>query len=61
MKAQSVVYNCIILSNLEKERTSIQFNFLKLNPSSRPILTSPPYGPPPLEWKKNSNLPQKLF
>ena len=49
MKAQLVVYNCIILSNLEKERTSIQFNFLKLNPPSRPILTSPPYGPPPLE------------
>ena len=33
MKAQSVLYNFIIMQNWEKERTSIQLNFLKLNPS----------------------------
>ena len=31
MKAQSVLYNYTILQNCENERTSIQFDFLKLN------------------------------
>ena len=43
MKTQSVLYNYIILLIWEKERASIKFNFLKLNPYSKPILVSPPY------------------
>ena len=60
MKAQSILYNYMILINWEKERASMQFNFLKLNPPSQPILASPPYQLLSLN-EKNSIPPQKIF
>ena len=53
---QSVLHNrIIILLNWEKERTSIQFHFLKLNSPSKPFLTSP------VKMKKTSTHSKKFF
>ena len=61
MKAQSVLYNYIILLNRENERTHIQISFLKLNPPPlQPILAIPPHMNPPFKRKTPTPL-KKVF
>ena len=61
MKAQSVLHKYIILMNWEKERTSIQLNFLKLNPPFTIYFGKYPHvDSPPLKWKRLPP-PQKVF
>ena len=61
MKAQSVFYNYTILLNLENERTSIQINFLDLNPFLRNRFWQAPHISPLRKTIKTPNLLKKLF
>ena len=61
MKAQSVLYNYTILLNLENERTSIQINFLDLNPFLRNRFGQAPHISPLRKTIKTPNLLKKLF